>query len=167
MKKFRLPAIETRPDANEHRNTAPGSAAPLRDQSRIEERLRHDILRASREFALQTLYLRVEISGTGIECAARNELRAVLDRFAVCVEPGIELPDDFQEFDGGYIINRRRTGVITHLRRIAGQRQHMANAQRRHSHQVALQTNDIAIAATQVQQRGHAKALRHFRRPNC
>jgi hypothetical protein len=30
-----------------------------------------------------------------------------------------------------------------------------------------LQTNDIAIAATQVQQRGHAKALRHFRRPNC
>ena len=59
--------------------------------------------------------------------------------------------DNTNELDRVHIVNRCRSWVISHARRITGQRQHVAHPERGHAEKFALQPENIPIAAAEVE----------------
>ena len=83
----------------------------------------------------------------------------MLDGFAVGIQAGVELPDDLHQFDRSHVVYGRGPGMVPDFRRIARQWKHVPNAQCRHAHQLALEADDVAIAAAQVEQGSDALLL--------
>ena len=110
-------------------------------------------MRARGDLALQARDLRIHVFRVRVEGAADDELRGGFDRLAGVVVALVQPLDDADELDGADIVHRRRAGVVADFRRVAGERQHVVDLQGGHAHQLALQADQIAVAAAQVQQR--------------
>src|SRR5688572_41251 len=152
----------------------------------IEHRLRNRVLRTRFDLPLEPFELVRRIERGRIHADTNREPRWLTDGVAAGIEPAIELADEVGETDRVDIEYRRRIRVRTHLRRVAGDEEYVAESHRRRPEQIAKHAEEIAVAAAVVgdrldadllldektcKQRSHAtlgaRSVRHVHRINA
>ena len=103
---------------------------------RIKHRLRDRILRARFNLPFETLDLFVEIDRAGIHADADTERRRFTNRIVAEVETVVQLVDHVRQTDRVDIKHGRRIRIWSHLWRIAGDHENVAQTERRGAEQV-------------------------------
>src|SRR6516164_8285944 len=140
----------------------PNSIMHLSYEFLIEYGLGHYIARASGDFAFETRDLCIEILGVRIECTASDEICRIFEVFPGKIVAFVQSRDNLHQLDRVYVVDRRRSWVVSKFRRVTGQRQDVSDAQGGDPHQFALQTDQILVAATDVEQRHDIVSLLEY-----
>ena len=82
-----------------------------------------------------------------IHADADREARRLADRVAARIEAVIQVADEIRQSDRVDVEHRGRVGIRSHLRRIAGDDEQIAEANGRRAQQVAQHAEQVAIAA--------------------
>ena len=148
-----------RQDPQQHGDGEPADPAlkPV-EGLRFIDRLRHEKVGSRLQLALEPRQLPVQCLGVHVQGAADEKLRGPADRFARQVEALVELFDDPHQPRAVHVEDGRDVRVIA-PRRLAGQRQDIAHAQRVGTDQVGLNAHEIAVPGGKVDYRFYAHLL--------
>ena len=162
---------DQRPDAGDHRNPAVLDA--LAGMSPAGARSKTGWVTAYSAPA-STLYSKRRISSSilGSPGLAPTPITKPVPApigIAADIEAAIQVVDDVHQPDGVHVEHRGRVGIVAHLRRIAGDADQVANADRGRAQQVRLDAQHVAVAAGVVQDRLDADlaAAPAATRPGC
>ena len=125
----------------------------------VEHRLRDRVLGARLHLPVETPQLVVEIEMSRIDADADREARRLAERIAAEVEAAVHEADHVGQADRVDVEHRRRVRVRSHLRRIAGDEQHVAQAERRAAEKIGVHAEEVAVAAAVVEHGLDADAL--------
>src|SRR6185369_3136148 len=134
---------DTRNDRNAHVLDALQKIAQL---SGVKHWLRDRILRACFHLPLEPLDLFVKIDRAGIHVDADTERSRFADRIVAEVETMIQFVDHVRETDRVDIKHGGRVWIWSHLRRIAGDDEYVAQTERSSTEQVRHHAEQISIA---------------------
>ena len=95
----------------------------------------------------------LEIDGRGIDPDSNRKARRLANLVAARIEAVIQVVHEIGQPDRVHVEHRRGIRIGTHLRRIAGDDQHVAEPDRRRSQQIAEHAEQIPIAAGIVRHR--------------
>jgi hypothetical protein len=123
------------------------------EEIEIEDRLGDDILRARLYLPGEAPQLLVHVGRAGIGSHADQQSGLRTCGIAADIHPLIELVHDIGEADGIDVEDRRRIGIGSHARRVAGNADQVAHAGSVCAQQLRLHAQNIAIAATEVEHR--------------
>src|ERR1700751_601774 len=141
----------------------PNSLMHLSYEFLIEYGLSHYIARAGSDFAFEARDLRIEILCVRIERTASDEICRIFEVFPGKIVAFVQSRDNLHKLDRVYVVDRRRSWVVSKFRRVPGQRQNVSDTQGGDPHQFALQTDQILVAATDVEQRHDIVSLLEYR----
>src|ERR1700751_250302 len=141
----------------------PNSLMHLSHEFLIEYGLSHYVARAGSDFAFEARDLCVEILCVGIERTASDEIGRIFEVFPGKIVAFVQSRDNLHQLDRVYVVDRRRSRVVSKFRRVPGQRQNVSDTQGANPHQFALQTDQIFVAATDVEQRHDIVSLLEYR----
>ena len=142
-------------DPDQH-GDRPLSAEPVDEAVHVlevEQDLGHREVRAGFDLAVEAVELRLEVVGGRVDRDADVEGRGRVDRSPVVVLAAVQARHQVREPDRVDLVDAARARVVADLGRIAGHREHVADAARVRAEELRLEAHDRRVARRQVRDR--------------
>ena len=120
--------------------------------ARIEDRLGHDEVGAGRDLPFEPPEFAVVVERAGFGARGHVKVRGLVEGLAGGIDAVVEPVDPAQKLDRVEIVDGRRVGIVADLGRVAGDHHQIADPEGMRAEQVALQREQVAVAAADVQQ---------------
>src|SRR2546423_5816423 len=148
-----MPRRLERQDAEQERNRqGPRLFEESLERGAVVEGLRHRDVRASLDLLLEAIDFMVEVFSRWIDRAGDGEAGWPADRGAEPVVALVESGEDFDQADRVDVPDAGGGGVVADTRRIAGERDDVANAERVGADEFRLQRHQVFVARGEVDQ---------------
>ena len=123
------------------------------ERARVVHRLRHHVLRPRSHLLLEPPDLLLDVRLARIGAAPDVDAERGADQVAGEVAAVVEVVHDPDEPDRVHVVDRGRVRVVAELRRVAGDREDVAQAERVGPEEVRLNAEEVPVAARVVEDR--------------